>query len=258
MAPIILRIGAKTVGQHERTPALLKLIGRSAHVLAHEPAIARLAESRGQLDHLEIVSAADGVLLHPRIGFAAGAIVVGVEAIVRQGQVDRSVQVLQAGGQHAVVPGGGEVAVVVQRVVRAERITDAELETLQAGRLVQHHVVQAHGVGGAECRAHVRRVVAHRERVDRAEELRRQVGLAAEFQAAPRIAVQAHRGLAAEQAAALQRVAVERAEAGLQVEHGAQAVAQVFAAAQAEARAALTPCTVPMRLCDWPLNLTCS
>ena len=40
------------------------------------------------------------------------------------------------------------------------------------------------------------------------------------------------------QAAVLQRLAVHRAETAFQVEHGAQAVTQVFRATQAEARAA--------------------
>ncbi|KAG1245099.1 hypothetical protein G6F65_021425 [Rhizopus arrhizus] len=64
------------------------------------------------------------------------------------------------------------------------------------------------------------------------------VRLTAEFQAAPRIAVQAHGGLTAEQAAILQRLAVHGTETAFQREHGAQAVAQIFRAAQAEARAA--------------------
>ncbi|KAG1530056.1 hypothetical protein G6F50_017574 [Rhizopus delemar] len=46
-------------------------------------------------------------------------------------------------------------------------------------------------------------------------------------------------GLAAEQAAALARLAVGRVEAAFQREHGAQAVAQVFRAAQAEAGSVL-------------------
>ncbi|MNQ93541.1 hypothetical protein D3C85_1090130 [compost metagenome] len=127
---------------------------------------------------------------------------------------------------------------VADGVVRAERVADARLETAHAGGLVQDHVVQAHRVGAAERGAHVGGVVADRERVDRTKVLRGQVGLAAEFQAAPGIAVQAHGGLTAEQAVALQRLAVHGAEPAFQGEHGAQAVAQILGAAQAEARAA--------------------
>ena len=86
-------------------------------------------------------------------------------------------------------------------------------------------------VGRAKGRADVGLAVAGAERIDRAEVLRGDVGLAAEFQEAPGIALQADGGLAAEQTAALARLAVGRVEAAFQREDGAQAIAQVFGVA---------------------------
>ncbi len=62
--------------------------------------------------------------------------------------------------------------------------------------------------------------------------------LAAEFQTTPVVAIQANGSLTTEQAAVLLRIAVQRAEASFQVEHGAQAVTQVFHTAHTKARTA--------------------
>lgn len=161
-----------------------------------------------------------------------------------------AVDIAQARGDGAGVLRGAEANLAGRRATRAlidttvlgvigaERVAQAELETAERRGLVHDHVVVADRVGGAEGSAHVGLAVAGAERIDRAEVLRGDVGLAAKFQQAPRIALQADGGLTAEQAAALARLAVGRVEAAFQREHGAQAVAQVFGAAQAPARTA--------------------
>ncbi|MNS61104.1 hypothetical protein D3C72_941210 [compost metagenome] len=234
-----VRVGAKAVGQLERAQRV-HAFRRGAHVLAHEPAVAGLAKCGRQLHDFKVVRTADDVFLDASRALAADAIVCRIEAVIGRSQVQGAVHVLHANGQHAVVVAGGEAGLrgVADGVIGAERIADAGLEAAQAGGLIQHHVVQAHRVGAAERRAHVGGVVADRERVDRTEVLRRQVRLTTEFQTAPGIAVQAHGGLTTEQAAVLRRLAVHGTEAAFQGEHGAQAVAQIFRAAQAETRTA--------------------
>ncbi|MNL55556.1 hypothetical protein D3C87_1789790 [compost metagenome] len=63
--------------------------------------------------------------------------------------------------------------------------------------------------------------------------------MAAQFQQTKLVAVQAHRGLAAEQAVTLRAVAVVSRKAAFQREDRRQAVAQVFRAAQAKTRTVL-------------------
>ncbi|MNI31786.1 hypothetical protein D3C73_856780 [compost metagenome] len=203
--------------------------------MAGEPAVARLAEAQRQLDHFEVVGAGN----RPRLGRGVVAqLIGGVQLVVGGGHVQRAVDVAQAGGDGARVVGGLEAGLRGGGVRRVERVAHAKLEAAERRGRVLHHVVVADGVGGAEGHAHVGLAVAAAERIDGCQVLRRDVGLTAEFQQAPRIGLQADGGLAAEQAAALARCAVTRIEAAFQREHGAQAVAQIFGAAQAPTRAA--------------------
>ncbi|CFP68912.1 Uncharacterised protein [Bordetella pertussis] len=80
---------------------------------------------------------------------------------------------------------------------------------------------------------------ASAERIDRAEVLRGDVGLATEVQTAPAFALQTDGGLATEQAAVLGRVTVARVEARFQLEHSLQAVTQIFRTTQTPARTVL-------------------
>src|SRR3546814_1790691 len=75
--------------------------------------------------------------------------------------------------------------------------------------------------------------------MNRTEVLRGDVGLATEVQTAPAVALQADGGLATEQAATLGRLAVTRIETAFQLEHGLQAVTQIFGATQTPARTIL-------------------
>src|SRR5690606_6356320 len=155
----------------------------------------------------------------------------------RQGNVQRAVDVTQTGGDGARVVGGAVAAARV--VVSVERVANAKLEAAVRRGLVHDHVVVANRVGGAQADADVGLGEAGAERVDRAEVLRRDVGLATEVQTAPAVALQTDGGLTTEQAAALGGVTVGGAEAAFQLEHGLQAVTQIFGATQAPARTVL-------------------
>src|SRR5690606_32792210 len=120
-----------------------------------------------------------------------------------------------------------------------ERVADAKLEAAVRRGLVHDHVVVANGVGSAQSHADVGLAKAGAERIDRAEVLRRDVGLTTEVQTAPAFALQTDRGLTTEQATALSGVAVARVEAAFELEHGLQAVTQIFGATQAPARTVL-------------------
>ncbi|MOA16337.1 hypothetical protein D3C78_1365480 [compost metagenome] len=105
--------------------------------------------------------------------------------------------------------------------------------------MVHDHVVVADGVGRAQANADVGLAEAGAERVDRAEVLRRDVGLATEVQLAPAVAGQTDGGLTTEQAAVLSRLAVTRIKARFQLENSAQAVTQIFRTTQTPARTVL-------------------
>ncbi|MNR22313.1 hypothetical protein D3C85_1392600 [compost metagenome] len=94
-------------------------------------------------------------------------------------------------------------------------------------------------VGSAHRNADVSLTEASAERVDRAEVLRRDVGLATEVQLAPAVAGQTDGGLTTEQAAVLSRLAIARIKARFQLENSAQAVTQVFRTTQTPARTVL-------------------
>ena len=162
-----------------------------------------------------------------------------VGLVVRQRDVERALDVAQAGRDAAGIVGGAEAGLVRVGVVRVERIAHAHLEAVHRGRAVHDHVVPAHGVGGAEAQAQVGLRVAGVEGVDVGEVVRADGGLASELQRAPGVVGQPDGGLAAEQPAGLSALPVGGVEAAFQLEHGAQAVSEVFGAAQAPTRTGL-------------------
>src|SRR5690606_26554659 len=185
-----------------------------------------------QLQHFEVIGSAQDELLG--LGLAGRAELL----VVREGYLQRAAHVAHTGRDGAVVVVFFEAGRAFD-VVGRERVAHASLEAAPAGGLVHHHVVIANRVGRAERRTHGGVQVAERERVDIGEVLRRDIGLAAQVEAAERFVIQADGGLAAKQAVALFAFAVAGAEAAFQYEHRRQAVAQVFGATQAPARAAL-------------------
>ncbi|MDT4837760.1 hypothetical protein FQZ97_715010 [compost metagenome] len=220
------------VAHAARDAAGLLAAAHQREILAGEHAVFGTAVGQRQLDHFEVIRAADDELLRLRL------VRLAVLHVVRQGQLQGAVVVLHASGPGAVVVLGLEAGGAFD-VVGRERIAHAALEAVPVRGLVHDHVVVADGVGRAERHAHVGVQVVERERIDVAEVLGRDVGLAAQFEQAPFDVAQADGGLAAEHAATLRTVAVIGREAAFQREDRRQAVAQVFRTAQTPARTVL-------------------
>src|SRR5690606_12696687 len=237
-----VRVRLEAVGEHVAAQAAF--VGtqlQTGNALASEPAVGGAAVGQSQLHDFEVVRSADRVHTRGGVNFVLSLLVRSVQLIVRQSDVQGAVHVAQAGGDATNVVGGTEANAigVAGVVVNAERVADAELEAAVRRGLVHDHVVVANGVGSAQANADVGLGEAGAERIDRAEVLRRDVGLTTEVQTAPAVALQTDGGLTTEQTAALGGVTVAGAEAAFQLEHGLQAVTQIFGATQAPARTVL-------------------
>src|SRR5690606_26383819 len=236
-----VRVGLEAVGEHVHAEVVFtggQL--QAADALAAEPAVGGAGVGQRELDHFEVVRSADAVRTRGGVDFVLQLVVAGVQLVVRQSDVQRAIHVAQTGGDATDVVGGAEAdAIAAGAIINAERVANAELEAAVGRGLVHDHVVPANRVHRAEGHADVGLTEASAERIDRAEVLRGDVGLTTEVQTAPAVALQTDGGLTAEQAAALGGVTVAGVETAFQLEHGLQAVTQIFGATQAPARTVL-------------------
>src|SRR5690606_20123954 len=213
--------------------------------------VTRLTESQVSLDDFEVVGSAQVPCLDGRVlatvnssGVADNRTTQGVgtntgRAVFSSSTLDLERVVRQSNSQGAVCVAktgrdGTLVGVISARffpllaAVNVERVADAELEAREVRGLIHDHVVIANRVHSGESCAHVGLSKAQTERIDGAEVLRANVGLTTEVQLTPSVASQTQSGLTTEQAVTLSVFAGTQIEAAFQLEHSAQAVAQIF------------------------------
>src|SRR5690606_25761875 len=224
--------------------------------LSLEQAVLGLASSQMQLHDFEVVSqtevvgpdvfgvgAGDRALNNTRIRVhsvrTSNDIGGSLHAIIRQSHSQRAVSVTQTSGPglavQVIVVETALVGVPVLRTVSVERVANTKLEAREIRGLVHDHVVETGGVSCRERGTHVGLVEAQTERIDSAEVLGSDVGLTAEVDLTPGVATQTERSVTTEQATALSGVTGVETEATFELEHGLQAVTQIFSALQTPA-----------------------
>src|SRR5690606_22115868 len=175
-----------------------------------------------------------------------------LDLIIGQGCSEGAIGVANTGGDRLLVRvlafvrllGASSVVVgnvLVPRLsaVSIERVTDAKLEASEVRGLVHDHVIVANSVHSSEGRAHVGLIEAQTERINGTEVLGTDVGLTTEVQLTPSIASQTQSSLTTEQTITLTMSTTTQIEAAFQLEHSAQAVAQIFSTFQTPAIAGL-------------------